>query len=767
MPNNCVTLWLHAARYCSATAGFAFRPKIFYNAQEQLDNTEKYKSQLRETSRRLLSLTRAVAERNDYRRLKRVINEDAAGEGEREAEIGPDAVLRQLLTAEALCTQVAADRNMVVTTLLYRAVYNDTITLEEVEREWGAEIASMVDGVVKVARLSRKRDAVRSENFRNLLLTLASDLRVIVIMIVDRLVLMELINHHPNQAYVEAVAREAATLYAPLAHRLGLYAVKSTLEDLSLKYLARETYTMIARKLNETKTARDAYIAAFIEPVKERLEKAGLNFEIKGRTKSIHSIWNKMRKQGIDLDRIYDLFAIRVIIDTPVEKEKTDCWMAFSVITDMYQPNPARMKDWISVPKSNGYESLHITVNGPEQRWVEVQIRTRRMDAVAEKGLAAHWKYKGIKAENDLDSWMGNVREMLEAAHYGDRDVLNHEMRMDVYDKEVFVFTPKGDLFRLPLGATVLDFAFAIHTKVGSTCTGARVNGKNQRIGYKLHSGDTVEILTQATQTPKQDWLGIVTTSKARTKIRQTLNEMVNRQVEVAKELLMRRFKNRKIELDEAVLMKVIKKAGYKTVTDFYRDVADEKIDAAKVFDLYQEQAQPVGEGEKVSAEEFVLAQATDERDASHADVLVIGEDVKGLNYKLSRCCNPIYGDEVFGFISGDGVVKIHRNDCPNARHLRQRYPYRVIASRWSGKIGAQLGVTLSVVGHDDIGIVTNITSIINKEKNTTLRAISINSHDGLFQGHLTVGVPDNTVLQNLIKKIKTVKGVKNVERSK
>lgn len=717
--------------------------------------------------KQLLSLTMDVRQPDDARNIYELAIHVPENNYLESGSKGIDPINRSLSTAISLCQHIMPDRNMVVATLLYPLVLAGSLDSESLKQEWGSDVAKLVDGLSKVGRLYHRENVARSENFRNLLLSLASDLRVIVILIVDRLTLMEAINHHPDPKYVSAVASDAAALYAPLAHRLGLYGIKSLLEDLSLKYLARDTYTLIAKKLNETKASRDAYIESFIAPVKERLEQSGIKFDIKGRTKSIHSIWNKMRKQGIDLDRIYDLFAIRIIIDTPIEREKADCWTAYSVVTDMYQPNPARMKDWISVPKSNGYESLHITVNGPDQRWVEVQIRTRRMDLVAEKGLAAHWKYKGIRAEDGLDTWMGNVRDVLEAVHYGDSDGDSLGLRMDVYDREVFVFTPKGDLFRLPLGATLLDFAFAIHSKVGCTCVGGRVNGKNQKLSYKLRVGDTVEVITSAQQEPKQDWLGIVTTSKARSKIKQTLNEKVNRSIEIAKETLARRFKNRKVEMEESVLMKVIKKLGFKTVTDFYREIAEDRLDPNAVLEAYVNFNQPTSDAEKVSAEEFVLTKQTDEENQSGSDVLIIGEDVKGLNYRLARCCNPIYGDNVFGFIGSDGVVKIHRRDCPNSLHLQSRYPYRMISTRWSGKIGQQLGVTLRVVGVDDIGIVTNISSIINKEKNTSLRAISIDSHDGLFQGHLTVGVADNESLQNLIKKIKTVKGVKNVERSK
>lgn len=699
-------------------------------------------------------------------KIRRVIAQCANEGNYRRDHYGINPVIRHLETATALCQSVSPDRNMVIAILLYGLCQTEYLNEEQIAREWDEDIAKLVRGLLKVSALYKKRPSVESDNFRNLLLTFAEDIRVIIIMIVDRLALMRAINHHPNEKFVRDVAYEASYLYAPLAHRLGLYAIKSELEDMSLKYTMRDTYTSIARKLNETKAHRDTYIADFIKPIKEKLQSLGLKFDIKGRTKSIYSIWNKMKKQHNDIDQIYDLFAIRIILDSPFEREKSDCWLVYSVITDMYQPNPSRMKDWLSIPKSNGYESLHITVNGPESKWVEVQIRTRRMDEIAEKGLAAHWKYKGIKSENNLDAWMNNVRDILEAAESGPMELMKN-FRMDVYDKEVFVFTPKGDLYKLPLGASVLDFAFNIHSRIGSQCTGARVNGKNQKINYKLHSGDTVEIITNSSQTPKQDWLNFVVTSKARNKIKQTIKEQGNKLTELGKELLTRRFKNRKIDIEEAKLMKLIKKMGFKTVTDFFSQIASEQLDINNIIDSYTALDQKVAEGqtEQRSAEEFVAQPQVDSQ--PQTEVLIIGDNVKGLNYRMARCCNPIYGDAVFGFVSAEGVVKIHRSDCPNASNIRNKYPYRIITTKWSGRIGEQFGATLRVVGHDDIGIVTNITSIINKEKSISLRSISIDSHDGLFQGFLVVGVADTVSLNNLIKKIKTVKGVKDVQRSK
>lgn len=714
---------------------------------------------------------REVTEPTEDKKLRDLISRGAAEGIFQRDRFGFSSLIRALQNADTFCRRVSPNRNVILAILLYNLCDGEFLTLEKIKEQWSDDVAKMVKGLLNVASLYSRGTVPESENFRRLLMAFADDIRVIIIMIVDRLVLMKLINHHPAERLVRDIAVEANYLYASLAHRLGLYSIKSDLEDMSLKYTDRTTYTDIARQLNERKNTRDAYIAAFIAPLREKLNTLGLNFEIKGRTKSIFSIWNKIKKQKNDIDHIYDLFAIRIIIDTPPEKEKSDCWLAYSVVTDMYQPNPSRMKDWISVPKSNGYESLHITVAGPDGKWVEVQIRTRRMDLVAEKGLAAHWRYKGIKSEDVLDSWMNKIRDLLEDVDSGPMELMRN-FKMDIYDKEVFVFTPRGDLFRLPAGATLLDFAFHIHTNVGSQCTGGRVNGKNEKLTYRLRSGDTVEIQTSANQSPKPDWINIVVTSKARTKIRQTLKERQNKSAELGREMMMRRLKNRKVEFDEAAVSKLIKKMGYRNMTDFFNEIAEERLDVNDVIDRYInfDTANHDGHSERVSAEEFNLQTAQGEDQANHGssnDVLVIGNDIKGLNYRFAKCCNPIYGDDVFGFISAEGVIKIHRDDCPNAANIRERYPYRVITTRWSGKVGSQMGVTLRVVGHDDIGIVTNITSVINKEKNMSLRAISIDSNDGLFQGHLTVGVSDTNSLNALIRKIKTIKGVKDVTRAR
>lgn len=705
----------------------------------------------------------------EIRRIEDIIKGGiAAGKAHRD-KYGINPSVRHLNTALLLSRYVGADRNMIIATLLYQICSDDYFSLEDVKAEFGDDVRSIIHGLKNVADLYKKQTTQRDENFSKLMMAFAENIRVIIIMIVDRLALMKAINHHPNQKFVFDIASESLYLYAPLAHRLGLYKIKSELEDMSLKYTNRDLYTQIAHKLNESKQERDKYIAEFIAPIKKKLEDDGFKFEIKGRTKSIYSIWNKMRKQNAELKDIYDLFAIRIIIDTPLKNERSDCWKAFAIVTDMFKPNPSRLKDWISIPKSNGYESLHTTVTGPGQRWVEVQIRTQRMDEIAEKGLAAHFKYKGVKSEKSLDDWMANVRDLLETSGKDTPEIMK-KMNMDVYDKEVFIFTPKGDLFRLPLEATILDFAFAIHSKIGCTCIGGKVNGKTHKINYELKNGDTVEVLTSSTQQPKQQWLSIVTTSKAKNKIRQSLNEISNRSAEFAKELLQRRFKNRKIEIEEAILTKVIKRLGYKTATDFYNEISSEKLDIGQIVDSYVALKEKEDETQQIassrSAQEFVM-QPPALSSSESSDVVIIGEGIKGINFKLSKCCMPIQGDDIMGFIASDGAIKIHKRGCPNARHLMNRYPYRTIKAAWSEIVGGnQFAVPLSIIGNDDIGIVNNITSLITKEKSVSLRSIAIDSNDGLFQGRLVVGVNDTVSLNNLIKKITAIKGVKDVRRN-
>ena len=679
---------------------------------------------------------------------------------------GMNPLLLSLQTAQIAVDEIGLKRDGVMAILLYTGLPCYGEAPYNVAEDFGENVARIIHGLQRIQELYKKNPIVESENFRNLLLSFAEDMRVILIMIADRVNLMRQIRDTDRMEAKMKVSEEASYLYAPLAHKLGLYKLKSELEDLSLKYLEHDAYYMIKEKLSATKQHRDAYIERFIGPIDAKLKEAGLKYHIKGRTKSIHSIWQKMKKQQCGFEGIYDLFAIRIILDSPVDLEKVQCWQVFALITNMYQPNPKRMRDWLSVPKSNGYESLHITVLGPESKWVEVQIRTERMDEVAERGLAAHWRYKGIKGESGLDEWLNSIRTALE--NKDDLQVID-QFKMDLYEDEVFVFTPKGELMKFPKGATVLDFAYRIHSNIGNRCTGARINNKVVTFRYVLHNGDQVEIMTSSTQKPKQDWLSIVKSSRAKSKIRMALKEMAVKDAAYAKEMFERRLKNRKIPFDESAVSHLVKKMGFKEASDFYRRISDGALDLNQAIDTYQEvlsydnnhaPAAPVR-----SAQEFNFENPNEELAHAHDDVLVIDKNLKGVDFTLSKCCHPIYGDEVFGFVTVSGGIKIHRCDCPNAIELRRRFGYRIVKARWSGKGGSQYSITLKVIGNDDIGIVNNITSIISKEEKIMMRSINIDSNDGLFRGNLVVDVEDTSRLEQLIKKLRNVKGVKQVKR--
>ena len=731
-----------------------------------MEKFEFTKSELEETTEILNHLRNIIGETlksDDEQQLREQLT-TAIVEGHIQRDIfGLNPILQALRTAQIAVDEIGLKRDGVLATMLFTLVLNGHLTLEDTETKFGTSVAHIIHGLVKIHNLYKKNPIIESENFRNLLISFSEDMRVILIMIADRVNLMRQIRDTEAKEAQKEVSEEASYLYAPLAHKLGLYKLKSELEDLSLKYLEHDAYYMIKDSLNATKTSRDAYIKRFIGPIEEQLRNAGLKFHMKGRTKSIHSIWQKMKKQKCKFEGIYDLFAIRIILDSPLEKEKMQCWQVYSIITDMYQPNPKRLRDWLSVPKSNGYESLHITVLGPENKWVEVQIRTERMDEIAEHGLAAHWRYKGIKSEGSIDEWLANIRSALEN---NDDLQLMDQFKMDLYEDEVYVFTPKGDLLKFPKGATILDFAYYIHSNIGNTCTGGKINGKAVSFREKLHSGDTVEILTQSNQKPKRDWLNIVKSSKAKAKIRLALKETQAKDGLYAKELLERRFKNKKIEIEESLMSHIIKKLGYKETSDFYKDIADEKLDANTVIERYIEvRDHDSGTRQAESAENFEYKNPNEKFAYKEDDVLVIDRNLKGIDYKLAQCCHPIYGDNVFGFVTVSGGITIHRNTCPNAPELRKRFGYRIVKAKWSGKGSSQYAITLRIIGNDDIGIVSNITNIISKEDKLTMRSINIDSHDGLFSGNVVLMIEDNSKLNQLIKKLKTVKGVKQIIR--
>ena len=737
--------------------------------EEKFKFTTEELAELQRIAAHLKTTVGDTLEPDDENYLRQQLEKEISDNKIKRDVFGLNPILLSFQTAELELAEIGMKRECVLAILLYNSIINGILTPEEVERKFGHSVAQIIHGLVRIHELYQRTPIIESENFRNLLLSFAEDMRVILIMITDRVNLMRQIRDTSNKEAQSRVAEEASYLYAPLAHKLGLYKLKSELEDLSLKYLEHDAYYMIKDKLNATKRSRDAYIEKFIQPIDDKLKQMGIKCHIKGRTKSIHSIWQKMKKQQCGFEGIYDLFAIRIIIDSPIDQEKMLCWQTYSLITDMYQPNPKRLRDWLSVPKSNGYESLHITVLGPENKWVEVQIRTERMDEIAERGLAAHWRYKGIKGESGLDEWLGNIRSALES---NDNLQLMDQFKMDLYEDEVFVFTPKGDLIKFPKGATILDFAYRIHSGIGNKCVGGRINGRNVPIREQLHSGDTVEIQTQNNQSPKQDWLNIVQTGKAKAKIRQAIKELQVKNGLYAKEILERKFRNRKIEMEDALMSHLIKKMGFKEMSDFYRQIVDEKIDANDVIDQYVEyrdhEAGLKTSGVVRSAGEYNFESQQDlqmKRLAGNDDELVIDQNLKGLDYSLAKCCRPIYGDPIFGFVTVNGGIKIHSKGCPNAPELRKRFGYRIVKARWSGKGASQYNITLRIVGNDDLGIVNNITSIISKEEKIVMKSINIDSHDGLFSGNLDVLVEDTGKLESLLKKLRTVRGVKSVVR--
>ncbi len=736
--------------------------------EEKFEFTLEERRELGEITQRLKALVADEISEEDEAKVRKQLEEEIDGNKIRRDVFGQNPILLSFQTAELEVNEIGMKRDCVLAILLYNSVICGNMTVEDAEKMFGKSVAQIIHGLVRIHELYTTRPVIESENFRSLLLSFAEDMRVVLIMIADRVNLMRQIRDTQNTEAKTRAAEEASYLYAPLAHKLGLYKLKSELEDLSLKYLEHDAYYMIKENLNATKRSRDAYIEKFIAPLGEKLAGMGIKCHIKGRTKSIHSICQKMKKQKCGFNGIYDLFAIRIIIDSPLSEEKMQCWQAYSLITDMYQPNPKRLRDWLSVPKSNGYESLHITVLGPENKWVEVQIRTERMDEIAEKGLAAHWRYKGIKSESGLDDWLKNIRAVLEN---NDNLQLMDQFKMDLYEDEVFVFTPKGDLLKFPKGATILDFAYYIHSGVGNKCVGGKINGKNVPIREVLHSGDTVEILTQSNQTPKADWTNIVKTGRARAKIRQSLKELQIKDGLYAKEILERKFRNRKVEMEDSVMSHLVKHLGFKEMSDFYRQIVDEKLDANDIVDKYIEERDHEANlkyaGVVRSAEGFSLGGQNAEGSGfrSSDDELVIGQNLKGVDFSLAKCCNPIYGDPIFGFVTVSGGIKVHCQNCPNAPEMRKRFGYRIVKARWSGKGQSKYQISLRIVGNDDIGIVNNITNIISKEEKIVMRSINIDSHDGLFSGNLDVLIDDTLKLEALLKKLRTVRGVKSVER--
>ena len=712
----------------------------------------------------LKSICQFTWESNDLDRIEKAFHFARELLGENKFKHGEVILNHSLDVATIIAQEIGVGPDSIVAGLLHNVMYSDLerkATQKEIETEFGKLIFSILEGMAKINALGTDTVDIHSENYRKLLLALAGDVRVIILKIADRLQVMRNLDLYDIDSRNRLVT-ETAYLYAPLAHRLGLYSVNSELLDLCLKYQKPEAYNYVVNRLKETEIERANFVAEFVKPVEKKLKNKGFEFSMKARTKSISSIFNKMNKKDVSFDEVMDLFAIRIILDSKPENEKSDCWLAYSFVTEEYQTNPNRLRDWITIPKSNGYESLHTTVLGPHGRWVEIQIRTKRMDEVAEKGLAAHWKYKGGK-DSGYDAWLGEIRNILENPELNVVDFIDH-FSTDIYSDEIFVFTPKGDLKKLPKDATMLDFAYEIHSKLGDTCVGGKVNGVKVTLKHKLKNGDYIEIDTSNNQKPKLDWLDFLVTSKAKNRVKSSLNEERKVMAAQGREILLRKFKNWKLELTDDGIRKMLKKYGFKLAQDLYYDVATGKIDPLDIKSIFTEKEE---ESSKLKLEELLpKRELKDLTFDSGDDFLVIDNNLKDINYKLAQCCNPVFGDTIFGFVTINEGIKIHRNSCPNAPQMKERFPYRVIKAKWRDTTSkSSFLTTLYISGVDEIGIVTEITHVIAKDIGVQMRSINIESDKGKFEGILKVLVYNIEHLDFLIHKLKKIKGIVSVTR--
>ncbi len=717
-------------------------------------------SEILSSYRALLQASKNNIAAADRKKIRKAVDLAVKACKEREILTGEPEIVHVLSVARIIAGEMGLGLTSIVTAILHDSYNHLELSDKDLELEFGTKVVEILQGFSRITGIDSMQSSFQAENFRKLLLSLADDVRVILIKLVERLEYMRNLHNAPEKDRIP-IASETYFLYAPLAHRLGYYNIKSEMEDLSIKYLEPEQYNYLEERLRQTTASRNKLIRDFSAPLKEKLEKDGFKFTIKGRTKSIHSIMLKMKQQGVDFEEVYDLFAVRIILDSEVSNEKADCWRTYSIVTDLYQPNPSRMRDWISIPKSNGYESLHTTVVGPRGKWVEVQIRSVRMDEIAEKGLAAHFKYKGIKGEGGLDTWLSKMREILESSEKDDNAFID-QVKSGLYAEEIFIFTPKGDLRQLPAGSTVLDFAFDIHTEVGSSCVGGKVNGKNVTIRQILKNGDHVSILRAKNQKPKQDWLSFVITTKARTKIKQALNEEKLKTASEGKEILMRRLKNWKIVYGDTVIQKLLNHYNFKTAQDLYYSIAEEKIELLQIKELLLKD---------VTAEEPAAVPLLPEKEirevdeSQYSDFLIIEDKIEGLDYKLSKCCNPVFGDSVFGFVTIFEGIKIHRTQCPNAQNMMARYPYRVVTAKWTNsKNSPSFIAAIRITGIEDIGIVNKIADIIANYK-TTIRSFNYAMDDGIFEGTLNIMVVNQNVLYGIIRNIQGIKGVLKANR--
>ena len=730
--------------------------------KELVIDLEAEKNEILKRYGALLRACRSTLQKGDKKLIRRAFEMALESHKDMRRKSGEPYIYHPIAVAQIAAEEIGLGTTSIVCALLHDVVEDTDVTLDDIEREFGKKVAMIIDGLTKISGVFDTNSSLQAENFRKMLLTLADDVRVILIKLADRLHNMRTMEFMPRDKQLK-LSSETVYLYAPLAHRLGLYAIKSELEDLSMKYMERETYQFIKNKLNEKKTEREKFVRDFIDPVKKVLSGQGLEADIFGRPKSIHSIWNKMKKKAIPFEEVYDLFAIRIILDSTPEHEKADCWKAYSIVTDLYRPNPDRLRDWISSPKANGYESLHTTVMGPRGQWVEVQIRTKRMNEIAEKGFAAHWKYKESTTDSGLDLWVQKVRDMLKNPDSNALDFLD-DFKMNLFSDEIFIFTPKGALIQLPLNATALDFAFEIHTDVGASCIGAKVNHKLVPLNHKLQNGDQVEIITSSKQTPKEDWLNIVVTAKAKAKIKSALKEEKRKIAEDGKEILERKLKTLKITYNSENIHKLSYFFKLPSVQDLFYNVAQGVIDM-KDLKEYQASERVVENKPQDKIEAEQVQSLMRNLKAKDSDMLLIGEDMQKIDYKLANCCNPIPGDDVFGFVTVSDGIKIHRTNCPNAAKLMANYGYRIVKARWTNQQELAFLTGLRITGIDDVGLINKLTTVISNDFKVNMRSITVDSDNGIFEGSIMVYVNDTEHLDNLIKRLKTVKGVTGVTR--
>ncbi|MBK7311171.1 MAG: bifunctional (p)ppGpp synthetase/guanosine-3',5'-bis(diphosphate) 3'-pyrophosphohydrolase [Sphingobacteriaceae bacterium] len=721
---------------------------------ERKEILNRYKLLIKACKRRL--------EKGDKEMIRKAFEVAVEAHKEMRRKSGEPYIYHPIAVAIICAEEMGLGATGIVCALLHDTVEDTDLTLEDIRGLFGERVAQIIDGLTKISGVIDNTSSIQTENFRKVLLTMSEDIRVILIKLADRLHNMRTLNHMKRDKQMK-IASETLFLYAPLAHRLGLNTIKTELEDLGLKYTNSDAYYEIAVKLTETEPERKRFIQKFIDPLKEILQEQGFSFKIFGRPKSIFSIYNKVKDKGVAFEEIYDLFAIRIVIDSPVENEKSDCWKVYSIITDFYHPSPERLRDWISTPKSNGYESLHTTVMGPEGKWVEVQIRSVRMDELAESGYAAHWKYKDAAAEKEskLEAWLLRVREMLDSPDPNALEFID-DFKLNLFSDEIFLFTPKGDMKTLPLGSTALDFAFDIHTKIGEQCIGAKVNHKLVPLSYELKSGDQIEILTSNKQTPKDDWLKLVVTARAKSKIKNSLKEQRRKTAEGGREMLERKFYKNKLEFTIQNINDFVSFLKLPTSQELFYRVAVGNVDTKEIKDFYKHKENPI-KGKKAKTAPKIEQLVTSARGGS--DMLVIGDDLQKLDYKLSPCCNPIPGDDVFGFVTVGEGIKIHRVSCPNAVKLLSNYAYRVVKAKWTNDQLISFLAGLKLIGTDELGLVNNITKVISSENNVNMRSISFDTEDGIFTGTIMIYVHDTKHLNHLIDNLKKVKGVNKVER--